>query len=43
MVTLYPEFDIDNLTDAEVILIIDCSNSMQGGSAFEAAKQVIIQ
>jgi hypothetical protein len=29
MLTFYPEFEVDNITDNEIILLLDLSNSMK--------------
>lgn len=29
MLTFYPEFEVDNITDNEIIVLLDLSNSMK--------------
>ena len=29
MLTFYPEFEVDNITDNEIIILLDLSNSMK--------------
>lgn len=29
MLTFYPEFEVDNITDNEIVILLDLSNSMK--------------
>ena len=40
MVTLYPELCLEDSRNTEIILAVDCSNSMSGADKFKAALQV---
>lgn len=33
MLTFYPEFEVDNITDNEIIILLDLSNSMKVSAA----------
>ena len=39
MLTFYPEFETESIPDPEVVLMLDCSNSMKG-EAFDYARKV---
>ena len=41
MLTFYPEFDAKSMEETEIILLLDCSNSMKG-DPIEAAKKVLL-
>jgi uncharacterized protein with von Willebrand factor type A (vWA) domain len=38
MLTFYPEFEADGISDPRVIFLIDCSNSMKGEAMIHARK-----
>ena len=33
MLTFYPEFEVDNISDNEIVFMLDLSNSMKVGGA----------
>lgn len=42
MLTFYPEFESEEVTEGEVILILDTSNSMKGEPLTEAKKVALL-
>jgi poly [ADP-ribose] polymerase len=42
MLTFYPEFEADHMTDCEVIFVLDQSNSMKGVAIRDAQKLVML-
>ncbi|XP_022100686.1 poly [ADP-ribose] polymerase 4-like isoform X2 [Acanthaster planci] len=42
MLTFYPEFEAEQTDQSEVVLLLDLSNSMRGGSSLQEAKKVAL-
>ncbi|XP_033635285.1 protein mono-ADP-ribosyltransferase PARP4-like isoform X2 [Asterias rubens] len=42
MLTFYPEFDANSSSQSEVVILLDLSNSMRGGSNLQDAKKLVM-
>ena len=42
MLVFYPELDVSNLANPEMVLVMDSSNSMKGSSLEEAKKILLL-
>lgn len=42
MLTFYPEFEAEEVTNGEVVITLDTSNSMKGSAMLEAKKVALL-